>query len=547
MKKDIKALQRNFILLHTVLQVIITIYVIIHYLAINTNPIILLWLVLCYGVYIIWHILIRLEYYDITWLFNTAKFIVLLICAIFINNDHNFVQGVAIVMFTLYYLEILIIKEPEVPSEKQNVIVLGTLPMLLGFVIHFNIFGLSAASLFLALLFLFNIIGLTYYVSFYIAENLRERDMLLKENKSQYFEKESLKLEKLKYKNLHNMMAEQKHELEIKNEVLGRVSAEMYTQAELLRYISSVLDIEELIGLVTDSIIGAIGVDSCMLVIHDQDSGRQYYNVNTSTNMDLLEEFKESISQGHFKEYFKNNKPYMDSEVDSGAYAFINNRTVGSLIIVPLIRMGGVTYGLLIAEHRATKMFDQDSLNFFKSITSQISIAVNNANIYSKMEDMAIKDGLTGLYNRREMQKLVSDMILSYNDDEPICLALFDIDRFKRVNDTYGHLFGDEAIKAIADVAKKFAKNYSGVAGRYGGEEFVLAFPSKDLELTQSIMEEFHTAIKDIVLIYDHKQEVRINISIGISSYPDLAKDTETLLSRLIMPCTMLRKMAVVN
>lgn len=531
MKEHIEALEKNFILFQTYLHVVITIYALFYYFVDgrNTNALILLGLTLI--LYFGRIIMVRSKYFANVRLYVVLKAIALTFYASFMGHPVLFVQGVATIMFTFIFLEVILIREPEIPSEKQNMLILGTIPILIGLVVNFNIFGPSVYVIFYYIFYVLFIVGMTFFVSFYVTTKSREKDDLKKEIKNQQFEKESLRLERSKYKQLHNALSEQKFELEQKNEVLNRISAEMYTQAELLRYISSVLDIEELIGLVTDSIIGAIGVDTCLLVIHDQESGKQYYKVNTSLGVDLLPQFKNDLSNGLFKEYFVAGKPMMDADVEVSEYPFIKDREVGSLIVVPLIK-NNVTYGLLIAEHRTKMMFDDNSLNFFKSITSQIGIAVNNANIYTKMEEMAVKDGLTGLYNRREIQKMISDMIFNRKETEFISLALYDIDRFKRVNDTYGHLFGDEAIKAIAELTKKYAKQYNCVGGRYGGEEFVFVLPSKTIEEAELIMNAFHEDIQKIELIYNKTTPVKINISLGISTCPTLAKDTESLLSR---------------
>lgn len=513
------------------IQIIITIFGVFFYLISSMNVVVLYVLALSFVTFILKIMTYRIGHDQNNHSYVMLKEVMLLIYVFFIGSGNIFVQAVAIISFSLIYVEMMMLSEPQLPEEKQKLMFMSTVPVIIGSIIHLNIYGVTIVYVFTLVLFVVYTIGLTQFISYFVNAKAKIEDALHKEIKSQHFEKESLLLEKMKYKNLHTVMSGQKYELEKKNLVLNRISAEMYTQSELLRYISSVLDIEELMGLVTDSIIGAIGVDTCMLVIYEQDTGSQYYKVTTSIGKDLLDEFKLSVSNGLFSEYFKIGKPYMDADVDDDLYAFVKDRNVGSLIIVPLIRMG-VAYGLLIAEHSAVGMFDENSLNFFKSITSQISIAVNNANIYSKMEEMAIKDGLTGLYNRREIQKQISDAIYNNKTGETISLALFDIDRFKRVNDAYGHLFGDEALKAISAIANKFAKDYDGVAGRYGGEEFILMLPGKNLSDAEVIMNSFHQAIKELVLIYNKTEEVKINISLGLSAYPDLANDTESLLSR---------------
>ena len=78
----------------------------------------------------------------------------------------------------------------------------------------------------------------------------------------------------------------------------------------------------------------------------------------------------------------------------------------------------------------------------------------------------------------------------------PVSLALFDIDKFKMVNDTYGHQCGDEVIRYVASLLNRGALKHGGIAGRYGGEEFVVAFFEKDLDETYHIVEDIHNQIR---------------------------------------------------
>lgn len=531
MREDQKFLENKFIIFLSLLQVIIIAFGL--YQMLSGDVLTETWIL--FGITTVTFFLrilfVKRNYFENRFMHTLCKAIILFIYGVFIEHSNSFVEAIALLSYTAIFIEMILLVEPELPGENQNLMVQGGLPLILGFIVHVNLYALTFEVIFNYVFFTVFIIGITYFLSYFISVKLEQQVKLRRMLKEQHFEKESLKLEKSKYKHLHNVMSKQKNELEINNAVLNRISAEMYTQAELLRYISSVLDIEELITLVTDSIIGAIGVDTCMLFIHDQDTGKQYFEVNTSTGKVLINDFKDALAAGLYKEYFTAGKPYMDSNVVSEDYPFIFGREVGSILIVPLNRMG-VTYGLLIAEHRTEDMFDDNSLNFFKSITSQISIAVNNANIYMKMEEMAIRDGLTGLYNRREIQKNISDLIFNLKKDESISLALFDIDRFKKVNDTYGHLFGDEAIKAIAELSKRYEREHGCEAGRYGGEEFVIVMPGKTLAEAEVLMNDFHKDIKDITLTYNDTKEVKINVSMGISECPSLANDAEALLSR---------------
>lgn len=94
-----------------------------------------------------------------------------------------------------------------------------------------------------------------------------------------------------------------------------------------------------------------------------------------------------------------------------------------------------------------------------------------------KLQDLSIKDPLTGIYNRRYLFSYIEDVIESSQDDNaPISIVMYDIDNFKKLNDNYGHLIGDEVLCAISKILSQTCRDYDIVA-RFGGEEFILVFP----------------------------------------------------------------------
>lgn len=476
-------------------------------------------------------VLLKMSYGHQRTIYKVANVFYMTFYAYYLSDDRLLVQGLSMLLFFINFIELIIIIEPEAPSEKVDLLWMGALPLAISSIATAMRNALTVemivywGMLWITLYVVFNTVGYYVYEQKKIFMNLNSE---IKKNK---VEKESLEIEKKNYKKLHHVLLKQKQEIEKKNIELNRVSSEMYTQSELLRYISSVLDIDELIGLVADSIIGAIGVDTCMLYVIDEGTNEKFYKVNTVIEYDFLESFKSDVETGVYKRFYETGKPYMDSNVDMQEYPFIQHREVGSLIIVPLVKSDDV-YGLLIAEHHTKDMFDHNSMNFFKSIISQINIAINNANLYSKMEEIAIRDGLTGLYNREAIQKIIIETINHLEKKEVLSLALLDIDRFKKINDTYGHLFGDEVIKAVSSIIQHIADDYNGYAGRYGGEEFLVVLPNTKLNEAEIIVTALHDEIKALDIIYKETTKVKVNVSIGLSALPTIAKDVEGLLHR---------------
>ena len=110
-------------------------------------------------------------------------------------------------------------------------------------------------------------------------------------------------------------------------------------------------------------------------------------------------------------------------------------------------------------------------------------------------------------------------------------LAMLDIDHFKNINDTYGHLFGDQAIEHVSGLIRDCTEKHNGTGFRYGGEEMVVIFENKTLEETVAIMDSLRNDIKN-TYIKNGDEAVCVKVSVGVSAYPETTQQINTLIDR---------------
>lgn len=145
---------------------------------------------------------------------------------------------------------------------------------------------------------------------------------------------------------------------------------------------------------------------------------------------------------------------------------------------------------------------------------------------------IAYTDELTGLYNRQYSKLHVRGMIQSLKEkNEPLCLLIIDLDRFKEVNDTYGHLAGDAVLKGFASVLKEVSGKEA-TPLRYGGDEFCVLIPGRDKRTGKDISEKLMKMIEQSPLSVSGDQKVTVSISIGVASIPKDASTYEDLFRR---------------
>jgi diguanylate cyclase (GGDEF)-like protein len=143
---------------------------------------------------------------------------------------------------------------------------------------------------------------------------------------------------------------------------------------------------------------------------------------------------------------------------------------------------------------------------------------IEEQRLKKEMEILAITDSLTGLLNRGAFfQRAQEEFIRCSREGRSFSLMLIDIDFFKHINDTYGHLVGDEVLKKVADCLAGQLRPYD-LIGRYGGEEFVACFSGLDFKQAQEVAERVRTAIMDYIFVSDQQESISITISIGITT-----------------------------
>lgn len=151
--------------------------------------------------------------------------------------------------------------------------------------------------------------------------------------------------------------------------------------------------------------------------------------------------------------------------------------------------------------------------------------------VNKKLENLSLTDGLTGIRNRRYLNKaLSSEFSRAHREKEPLGVLLIDIDHFKSFNDQYGHLIGDDCLRQVASTIKQQTHRDNDVVARYGGEEFCFLLPNTDQEGSLHIAEQVRQSVENIYFVVDDKS-VSITISIGVVSIiPQANGESEELL-----------------
>ncbi|MBS0016024.1 MAG: PAS domain S-box protein [Arthrospira sp. SH-MAG29] len=193
--------------------------------------------------------------------------------------------------------------------------------------------------------------------------------------------------------------------------------------------------------------------------------------------------------------------------------------TLSCTLCIPMMAQGE-TLGLLYLSTESATALSEAKQQAASTVAEQIAMAIANLNLRETLEHQSIRDPLTGLFNRRYLEKYLNQEIArAKRQQHPVGVIMIDVDHFKHFNDIYGHDAGDFVLQKVGEVLKSMVRE-SDVACRYGGEEMTLILPSSSLENTSMRAEQIREAIAALVLSYNHQHLGIITASLGVAAFP---------------------------
>jgi len=186
--------------------------------------------------------------------------------------------------------------------------------------------------------------------------------------------------------------------------------------------------------------------------------------------------------------------------------------------------------GILRLDNQLPAFYTQDDLRFLVVICDLGAVALENGELFQKTQDLAIHDGLTGLYTKIYfMERLKEECKRSLRQNSTFTLLMLDIDYFKNYNDRFGHTAGDLVLKALSATMAGYFKEFNTIISRFGGEEFCVILSHMDKKKARSIAEDLRVRIEGTKIIL-RRQETNITVSIGVANFSGDAKDETELL-----------------
>jgi diguanylate cyclase (GGDEF)-like protein len=268
------------------------------------------------------------------------------------------------------------------------------------------------------------------------------------------------------------------------------------------------------------------------LLLVDEATNELYFEVAVDLDLSSLKGLRLKMGEGIAGQAALQKQPLIVDEAgECGFFCDRVDRMSGkktrSVIAMPLI-LAGKSVGVI--ELVNIKRFEERTLPLLAIIAEYAAIAVENMRRYKRIEEMAIRDNLTGLFNTRYLYGRLEEMTSNSAENRPFSLIFMDVDNFKRVVDTYGHLKGSRTLQELAKTIREAIQD-KGFGVAYGGDEFVVVLPDAGKEEAMEAASIIKDKIRSSGYLTEEGHHIRITASLGVASYPEDAEDVKGVLA----------------
>lgn len=347
---------------------------------------------------------------------------------------------------------------------------------------------------------------------------------------------------------VYEINAKLEAEIAARTRELDRANRQMLTLQHIWDMMNSSKPLSSVLNAIVNSLQGELGYLYSFIVKEKADNDGTYLQVVASSRDDLdtkfWEKFNCNVSEyrmnfpdiAQLRNSVKNNQIYQSVNIQelvcglipqlekNKVEEFLKEANMKSYILVPLKSKQTHFGSLLVFSSRES--VSESELNFLSLFAKQIELAITIADLFEAVKEQAVTDGMTGLYNRRYFEEFIKkEAVRANRQNQKFTVIGLDLDHLKQINDTYGHNYGDIAIKAIAEVLKNNARSID-IAARMGGEEFNLILPGVDSAGGCIAAERIRKAIEAVEL----EKIGHITASLGVATYLEHSDDIEELL-----------------
>lgn len=299
---------------------------------------------------------------------------------------------------------------------------------------------------------------------------------------------------------------------------------------DVARSLTTSLELEEILGAIMEKMAQFFGPERWSMMMVDEQTNELYYAIAVGQDAASLKGLRVAMGEGVAGWVAASGTPLVVPDVVldpqwSKFAAAHPELGIQSIACIP-VRAANKTLGVIQLLNSKLDLMSEYSISFLRILCDYAAIAIQNAKSVTLIQELTITDDVTGLFNARHLYTLLDEQVAI---GKTFSLMFMDLDRFKSVNDTHGHLIGSRLLAEAGGLLKR-AIGPDNSAFRYGGDEFVVLFPSLNkaaaTETTMKIYKELQTAR----FLEGAGLSLRLSGSFGLATYPEDGNTVPTIL-----------------
>ena len=306
------------------------------------------------------------------------------------------------------------------------------------------------------------------------------------------------------------------------------------TCVEIGKLLTSTLNLKEILELIMLKVSQLIRAQHWSLLLKNEESGELTFEIVVGIDKALFKGLCLLPGEGVAAHVAKtgravfipdvNDSPLFNRKIDLHT-GFITR----SIICLPLIYRGKCLGVIEIVNVKDMAIFELEDFPILTILADYAAIAIENSRYVDKIKKMSIMDEYTGLYNARYLHQILDEFFSQTDQKIPLAVVFVDIDNFKSIVDTYGHLLGTTLLKELGETISNNLSEQD-ILIKYGGDEYVIILPGKTKKEAVKHSENILRAIRESTYLKSEAEPARIKASFGIASYPEDATAKKELL-----------------